>query len=38
MMTTIRTPDPSARPRKIRSPIRTLAFFDGSVEMFGGSG
>ena len=38
MMTTIRMPDPSARPRKIRSPIRTLAFLDGSVEMGVGSG
>src|SRR4051794_15199990 len=38
MMTTMRTPDPSARPRKMRSPGRTLAFFDGSVEMGAGSG
>src|ERR1700712_2494823 len=38
MRTTIRIPAPSARPPKIRSPSRTLAPFEGLVEMGSGDG
>src|SRR5262245_25809521 len=38
MSATIRMPEPSASPRKIRSPRRTLAPLDGLVEMGTGSG